>query len=37
MHWMDNLTKRCGNMCSVESIGKSFEGRDLKLIKVRMT
>ena len=34
---MDNLAKTCGNMCSVESIGKSFEGRDLKLIKVCLT
>lgn len=34
MQWMDQLAESCGDACSVEVIGKSFEGRDLKLIKV---
>ena len=29
------MAETCGEMCSVENIGTSFEGRDLKLMKVK--
>ena len=36
MHWLDEKVTACGDLCDDQTIGASYEGRPLKLIKVRL-
>lgn len=34
MEWLEHKGRTCGPVCSVFSIGRSFEGRDLKVMRL---
>lgn len=36
LEFLDEKVEQCGELCEIISIGSSYEGRDLKVLKVHL-